>query len=386
MKRSVAARCLTTWDPAGLADLAGRLTQAEHSGAPCRLDFSDTALAGSSNPSAVRLYIPSIMVVANLLVGRFRGVPVSLQIPKTKGLNLQLARGGFFFALANRPNVEWARDAPEEWSRAADAWTHPFHPGDTKMRVEALVDVRDPRNESWVVHAAFQRYLLSVVHPHQRPARQLYGDLRQIAGRWLSGRLDITAGSEMVSTLRDCLEVFYEIVVNVPDHASLRTSSYGCSLGQVYVTLGGGRHSHNRLHFSVMDNGIGLPRRVNKLYPGDARTAERALREAVMGKLPQRAGGRGLGLDRVRRIALQYREGLRGVGGATSIRIVTAGDAGGHAAELDWQADSDIPTTSTVERLPVTGTLVWVSLGLAHRIPSLRADQLELTFAEPATG
>lgn len=383
MKRSAAARYLTTWDPAGLVDLAGRLAHAEHSGAACRIDFSDTAIAGSSNPSAVRLYIPSIMVVANLLVGRFRSVPVALQIPEAKGLNLQLARGGFFFALANRPNVEWDLDAPEEWSRAADAWTHPFHPGDTKMRREALVDVRDIHNESWVVHAAFQRYLLSVMHPHRRPAGHLYRELRQIAGRWLSSRLDISPGSEMVSTLSDCLEVFYEIVVNVPDHATLRSKSTGCSLGQVYATLGGGRYSHNRLHFSVMDNGIGLPDRVNRLYPESGRSAEEALRDAVMGKLPQRLGGRGLGLDRVRNIALQYREGLRGVGGATSIRIVTNGDKIDETAQLDWQADTDKPTISSVKGVPVAGTLVWVSLGLAHRIPTNKAHQLELTFTEP---
>ena len=67
-----------------------------------------------------------------------------------------------------------------------------------------------------------KRYLLSVMHPHNRPARHLRHDLRQIAGRWLSSRLHVKPGSEMVGTLTDCLEVFYQIVVNVPDHASLR--------------------------------------------------------------------------------------------------------------------------------------------------------------------
>ena len=254
------------------------------------------------------------------------------------------------------------------------------------MRRAALVDVLDPNRESWVVRAAFQRYLLSVMHPHRRPSGYLYEDLRQIAGRWLSGRLDISPGSEMVSTLSDCLEVFYEIVVNVPDHASLRSKVSGCSLGQVYATLGGGRHSYNRLHFSVIDNGIGLPNRVSKLYPGSLRSAEQALRDAVMGRLPQRLGGRGLGLDRVRTIALQYKEGLRGVGGATRIRIVTNGDGGDNASQLDWRADSDDPTISTLEAVPIRGTLVWVSLGLAHRFPTHRAHQLELTFAEPVAG
>jgi len=383
VSESPSARYLTRWDPHALADLAQRFTVAERTGTPCMLDFADRAIAGSSSPSAVRLWIPSVMVVANLLVGRFRDVPIALRIPSSKGLRLQLARGGFFFALANRPSVRWVDQAPEEWGRAAEAWVNPFHPSDKRMRREALVDVRDPQSESWVVHAAFQRYLLSVMHPHTRPARFLYRDLRQIAGRWLSGRLRIRPGSEMVQTLSDCLEVFYQIVVNVPDHASLRSSTSGCSLGQVYATLGGGRHSYNRLHFSIIDNGVGLPHRVNKLYPDRTRKAEDALRDALMGRLPRPPGGRGVGLDLVRRITQQYVEGIRGVGGASNIWIVTNGDNPTDASQMAWQADLDAPSTTTIPSLPVKGTLVWVSLGLAHRVLDEDSQQLELEFTRP---
>lgn len=383
MERLLAVKSLTTFDVAGLIDLAGHLEEAELRGSEFTLDLSDQAVAGSARPSAVRLSIPSVMVVSNLLVGRFREMPLAVRIPDSRGLNLQLARGGFFYALANRPQVSWAGETPEEWSRTAEAWVHPFHPSDERMRREALVDVRDPENESWVVRAAFQRYLLSVMHPHNRPARHLRRDLRQVAGRWLSSRLRVTPGSEMMATLTDCLEVFYQIVVNVPDHASLRSNPAGCSLGQVYATLGGGRDSHNRLHFTVLDNGVGLPQRVHSLYTDRVRTAEEALRDAVMGCLPRPVGGRGVGLDLVRRIASQYTEGLRGVGGASSIRIVTNGDVDGSASHLEWSPDAANPQTSSVEALPVRGTLVWVTLGLEHRIAAQSSHQLELTFAEP---
>jgi len=386
MERSTAARSLTSFNPQQLAAFAGQLERAEFENTPCELDLCDDAIAGSASPSAVRLSIPAVMVVSNLLVGRFRDVPVTVRIPDSRGLNLQLARGGFFFALANRPRVSWTGDAPEEWSAAARAWVHPFHPSDAAMRRAALVDVRDPEHDSWVVRAAFQRYLLSVMHPHNRPARHLRRDLLQIAGRWLSSRLHVKPGSEMVATLGDCLEVFYQIVVNVPDHASLRSSPTGCSLGQVYATLGGGRESHNRLHFSVLDNGVGLPHRVGRLYRDRTRSAEEALRDAVMGRLPRPAGGRGVGLHLVHRIASQNTEGLRGVGGASSIRIVTNGDIDGSAACLRWSPGSDEPHTSSVTDLPVLGTLVWVSLGLESRIPDGGSHQLELTFAEPVAG
>ena len=386
MERLTEARSLTTFDPTKLAALARQLERAQVERTPCELDLGDSAIAGSASPSAVRLSIPAVMVVSNLLMGRFRDVPVDVRIPDSQGLNLQLARGGFFFALANRPKVSWAGAAPEEWHSAARAWVHPFHPSDAVMRRAALVDVKDPEQDSWVVRAAFQRYLLSVMHPHNRPARHLRRDLLQIAGRWLSGRLHVRPGSEMVATLGDCLEVFYQIVVNVPDHASLRSSPTGCSLGQVYATLGGGRESHNRLHFTVIDNGVGLPHRVGLLYQDRARSAEEALQDAVMGRLPRPAGGRGVGLHLVRRIASQYTEGLRGVGGASSIRIVTNGDVHGSASCLEWSPDSNEPHTSSVPGLPVQGTLVWVSLGLESRIPDESSHQLELTFTEPVSG
>ena len=358
--------------------------QAEERQSPLLLDLSDDALAGSSTPVGVRLHIPSVMVLANLLVGRFRHLPMTVRVPDSKALNLQLARGGFFFALANRPGVTWADDAPEEWDRVAEAWTRPFHPNDEKMCREALVDTRHVEADSWIARAAFQSYLLSLLHPHERPAQQLYGELRQIAGSWLSGRLDVASRSEMSATLVDCIELFHQIVVNVPDHAGLARELAGCSLGQIYATRGGGHDSHNRLHFSVLDNGLGIPHQVNAKYRDRSRGAEDALRDAVAGNLPRRPAGRGVGLSLVRRIASEYTAGHRGVGGASRIRIVTNGDEPMSAGSLDWEAGSDMPETSTIRGLPVRGTLVWVSLGLEQRTRTSDSDQLELTLGVPA--
>ena len=384
MGRVPSAGCLTSWNPERLAEFARQLLQAEDRKSPCLLDFSDETLAGSSTPAGVRLHIPSVMVVANLLVGRFRHLPVTVRIPDSRALNLQLARGGLFFALANREQVTWADDVPEEWDRAAEGWIRPFHPNDEKMCREALVDTRSPEADSWIVRAAFQRYLLSLMHPHLRPPQHLYRDLRRIAGSWLGGRLDVAPRSDMSSTLVDCVELFYQIVVNVPDHAELANEPAGCSLGQVYATLGGGRDSHNRLHFTVLDNGLGVPHQVNAKYRDRARSAEDALRDAVAGNLPRRAGGRGVGLDLVRRIASEYTEGHRDVGGASRIRIVTSGDEPMSAACLDWDAGRELPATSTIEGLPVLGTIVWVSLGLEQRTRASDSDQLELTLGAPA--
>ncbi|WP_420445934.1 ATP-binding protein [Candidatus Poriferisodalis sp.] len=373
------------WDPLELAEVPRELRWAQEKGETFHLDLSEEASPDLGNPSAVRLYIPSVMALANLLVGCFRDVPVTIRLPASRGLNLQLARGGFFYALANRGPVRWLDGVPSEWDDTKIAWAQSFHPDDSEMLREALVCVRDLEQESWVIRAAFQRYLLSVIHPHHRPASSLHRELSLVAGRWLSGRLGVKPGSEMRRTLADCLEVFYQIVVNVPDHAALRRNRSGCSLGQVYATLGGGRESYNRLHFSVIDNGVGLPSRVNDLYGDRKRSAEDSVRDAVMGRLPRRTGGRGIGLNLVREIASEYRAGDRGVGGASRICIVTQGDSTDSATVLDWHSGGEVPEVSTVPYLPIRGTLVWVSLGLDRRTPDDDPHQLELTFAEAVT-
>ncbi len=384
MPRAGLAAFASKWDSLELAEVARELHWAESHGEALDLDLSEGASPELGNPSAVRLYVPSVMALANLLVGRFRDVPVTIRLPSARGLNLQLARGGFFFALANRDAVKWIEGAPDEWDDTNIAWAHPFHPDDSDMLREALVCVRDLEEESWVIRAAFQRYLLSVIHPHHRPASTLHRELSLVAGRWLSGRLGVGPGMEMERTLADCLEVLYQIVVNVPDHASLRRQSHGCSLGQVYATLGGGRESHNRLHFSVLDNGVGLPSRVNALYRDRSRSAEEAVVDAITGRLPRRTGGRGIGLSLVREIAGEYAVGEREIGGASRICIVTQGDSADSATVLDWHSGNDMPAVSTVEYLPIRGTLVSVSLGLDKRTPHDDAHQLELTFAETA--
>ncbi len=320
------------------------------------------------------------MVAANLLVGRFRDLPIEVRLPHSSGLSIQLARGGFFFSLANRRrDVTWADGAPEKWIDVARAWTHPFHPSDADMCREALVDSRYPRQEAWVVRAAFQRYLLSVIHPHMRRSHSLRWDLNYVAQHWLSTRLDVKQGSDLVGTLEDCMAIFHEIAVNVPDHAGLGSDPMGASLGQIYVTLGGGRESCNRLHISVMDNGIGLAQRVNEKYADRLRSSKEALVDAVLGTLPRREAGRGVGLNQVREIASQFAKEQRNVGGPSSIRIITNGDEEHSAADLDWSSDAD-PVASTLEEVPVKGTLVWVCLGLERRTPATDDDQLELTF------
>lgn len=370
---------LNSWQPERLSDAASRMANAERTGSWFELDLSDQMIVRSGSPSAARLHLPNVLVLSNLLLGRFRDLQLRVRLPSNKGLNLQLARGALFFALSNRSGaVRWKEEAPELWERISYDWAHPFHPNDVDMYRVALVSHPDITKDSWVVRAAFQRYLLSVVHPHRRRARDLRVDLQKLASRWLSTRFNATQGQELVGVLRDCAEAFYEISVNVPDHAGLGDSINGASLGQVYATLGGGRESYNRLHFSVLDNGVGIPTRVNQKFQDRRRDACTALLDAVEGKLPRRAGGRGIGLRHVYDICRDPNNHRPPDSGA-GLRIVTSGDGLGEAAELTWECGDQHPRASVMANVPVEGTLVWMHLGLERRIqPTDEASQLEL--------
>ena len=384
MSETLLKKCLTSWDPACLPELSGAMLDAEQAGSQIYLDLSEESLASVETPSAVRLNTSSVQVLVNLLLGRYRDLPIEIRLPQNRGINLQLARGGLFFCLSNRSNVHWTEGEPAGWDKVVPTWVRPFHPNDTRMYREALATKHDLSQEDWVVRAAFQRYLLSVIHPHRRPAQSLKHELDKIARRWLSGRLGVHQGSVLISTLMDCAEVFYEIVVNVPDHAGIGMKNTGASLGQLYATLGGGRESCNRLNFSAIDNGVGLPQRVNEKFQDRHRNASEALVDSVTGKLPRRVGGRGVGLTKVREISSRYSEMTQHEAGKSQLRIITRSDTSNASEYLEWGGDSESPSTDTIAELPIEGTLVWVSLALERRTESKDiADQLELTFAEP---
>lgn len=124
---------LTGWEPDGLAQLATAMLKAESRGDPFSLDLSDEGLAGSAQPSAVRLHIPAVLAIANLLVGRHRDLPLRVRLPESRGLNLQLARGGVFFALSNRCGVSWSDGPPV---LGAGCWTlDPALPSERRRHV-----------------------------------------------------------------------------------------------------------------------------------------------------------------------------------------------------------------------------------------------------------
>jgi len=361
MAYEFSAMSLTTTRLDMLAGLDADLADAERVGRQCEIDLSDTAIAGSASPSAVRLDPASVLVVSNLLVGRYRSVPIRLTLPSNAGLTRQLARGGLFFALSNR-QVQWAGHAPATWAQDRARWQRPFHPCDSSASREMFPRGAADANQSWV--AAYQRYLFSVVQPHKRPARTLREDLRRIAVRWLTSRLDDEHKRAYVSTMSDVAEAFYELTVNIPDHAELKDRDSGLSLAQISVTSGGGEASHNRVQLAILDNGIGLARKVQRQYLDSERSATDAVRDAVTGALPRRDGGRGVGLSSVRHIAQEFEQGDRSVGGKSLMRIITGGDDKSSATDLSWPSDEGDPSMRTVEGLPIEGTIAWVSLGL----------------------
>ena len=89
MAHTTLAALLGKWDPLPLTEVALELRWAQTNDRSCHLDLSEESLVGTGSPSALRLFIPSVMTLANLLVGRYRNVPVTVRLPESRGLNLQ---------------------------------------------------------------------------------------------------------------------------------------------------------------------------------------------------------------------------------------------------------------------------------------------------------
>ena len=364
MERRPLARALIQDRFENFAVLARELAQMESHEAAYDLDLSDRAICGDADPSAIRFYSPSVMALANFLSGRFRGLSINMRLPEAESLNRQLARGGFFLAIARRSGSTRIENEPSEWVETMKSWNKDFHPSDCVMRRTALVDSKFELSPTRSMRAAFQKQLFSVIQPHMRKAVDVGNDMRPIASTWLTDRLSVSSDPEASTQIDDYLGAFQQIIANVCEHARIDDTAGGSSLAQIYATFGGGDKSQNRLQFMVIDNGYGLTKALPERYRDKPRNAAESLIDALMGNLPGFDEARGRGLKYVRDTARDNSPLAEGGVMPNRIAIITVGDALNSAAVINWSADSVAPSVEQFEGVPIRGTLVTVSLGL----------------------
>ena len=285
-----------------LRDLLVALRRATSYDAPLGVDLSPL---DEGNPSSRRVNSFWISCLTNLLVGRFSDLPLKVALPTARGVRLQLLRGGFYYALAQRPGpVEYTAsdDASEAaLSSSTSTWAPNRGPVLFEEASGRLVGGRSylyANTHSRAEPGYFRRYQGSAAFPFlghviPRPRGNSSNEVRE-------------------AFLMSACKTVAEVLDNFSAHAfKLRDASFDAAwLGPMIVDrakscllvslTAGGTNSHDRLHFVALDNGFGIPRTMRWQHPAPLRLTdsanimERVLRERLTDREIDGHAGAGL--------------------------------------------------------------------------------------------
>jgi hypothetical protein len=228
-------------------------------------------------------------VFANLLAGRYAGLPLDVRFPADSDVRLQLARANVFFALARHTDKQFDSAAADEM---VGRWSEDWEPADVMQPLVVLPDLAD----TGTVPQTLARNLVAFLNPD--PYHNLQRDRDAVVHPWLRKLL----GKPRIEdrAWRDQLYVdislsTFELLDNIQDHADLPEAGL-CSLS--LFTTSGGSDNRSLLYLAVWDNGRGMPASIEEQYqvlmdPIDM------VQAAVNGEMPHREADRGRGLNRV---------------------------------------------------------------------------------------
>ena len=272
-----------------LRDLLVALRRAASCDAVLGLDLSPLDEGNSSWRRVSSLWMSCL---TNLLAGRFSNLPLRVALPAARGVRLQLLRGGFYYALAQRPgSVEYtgSDDASEAaLSLSTGRWTPTRGPVLFEEASGRHVGGRSylyANTHSLAEAGYFRRYQGSAAFPFlghviPRPRGDGSSEVREVF-------------------LVSACKTIAEVLDNFSAHAfKLRDASFDAAwLGPMIVDrarscllvscTAGGTNSHDRLHFVAFDNGFGIPRTMRWQHPAPLRSTksasimERVLRERL---------------------------------------------------------------------------------------------------------
>lgn len=390
-------------DPHNLGDLVrgmenclSRTARDRHSAVWIVLSFAAHDADPSRSGREIYLNTATATLMSALLLSeRYRDLPLEIRLPTGRADLLQLARSGVLFAAAQRPGptrvtalaaqdrlfdlVGDELSGLQEWK---GRWSHV----DKRFRrcmleqsaetptADERADEQDagrqppgPSSPARVPLAPLvQDRFVTFLNPHRSSRTRVNNELtHNLVEPWLARLIGPPPAAadwtlppltdERLPDVRAYSQTVDELLDNLCDYA-FEDSACALSYLQLYTTKGG-RRSADRLHMSVLDNGLGIlttlrPKLVGRLEA--EYSDEQLLDELLHGGL-RYARGRGRGLAYIAELAADRRG---------SALIATSCPSGG---ALIAQLRRGAWSIGRVDWLPLQGTLAVLTLELEQR-------------------
>jgi hypothetical protein len=318
-----------------------------------RVSLDLTGLQPSTNARNSRVSIQWANVLSNLILGYLGTIPLAVKLPDHSSMEIQLARGGLFFALARHLDVTvtGAGATPDR----LDRWRTDWQIAKPEQPQFEFPEPLDGEADSELVPVAMDRRILAFLNPQTVPSKTLHSEQQNTVYPWVANLIG-TVPAEFVSKRerlrRDASRVIRELVDNVCDHSCVGPGDTSYVI--LSVTTGSRGESANRLYITVFDTGIGIPSSIQERMPYYKNEPALAVADALKG-LERYGRDRGIGLPRIAKLA-ESRHGrvflatsAEGFGGGTGSVVASVGQSLQTSAEV-------FPT------LPIRGTIAVVTL------------------------
>lgn len=374
-------------------ELGGRLTPADATRVASALRGSrrgqtatlDLRPLDETTANGTHLDLVGISLLANVLLTTERRRAISVLVPERTTTLQQLARGGFWFSLAQRQGdtsiaVPQPDDALFGTSPAiADlgAWRNRWDPSDQEFRANVWglsSGLSDTRPIDTV-----QREFVAFVNPHVAVGRdRLVRELNEnVAHHWIQ-RISPDSPQFVSAVVEIVNELLYNLSAHPFTHLAGRDPrrrdvpiDRRFALLSLFTTSGGGG---DRLRIVVFDTGQGIPatlrpkfRRAQQQQVGDDQAL---VQKMLLGSLPPYGRAEGRGFPRLIELARSY-------GGSVHLLTGTgASDGGTLHGQIGGQSDE--PTVAILPTCDMEGTCIQVSLTLTRQADT----SLELETAD----
>lgn len=351
------------------SDVAAMLSQFPRPavGSAVTLDFAPLANVTSGGAT---LDLNGVALLANVLLTSERRRQLKVILPDDRNVLQQLARGGLFFALAQREATQVDITPTEGTLLTAipaiadlNAWRNRWDPADSRFRSRVWGLSTEAESSAFDI---VQREFVAFINPHLSvPRDRLVKELNEnVAQRWLERlnaeeRLVVAATEAVTELLYNLAAHPFSSITSLPPTKRDIPRDRRFGLVALFTTSGGGG---DRLHIVVADSGHGVPATLRpKFKQRDTKSIgdDQELTERLLGgDLPPYGRGEGRGYTRLAELVRRF-------GG--SIVLATNGQTDIGVTIVASLESSASPTATVEPRMDIAGTVAHVTLLLERR-------------------